>query len=167
LGPIDRAWIERTAETGKLDLWTAQNPEGATLVYHALYREGNRVRSLHLASMHSEAVEKEAQRKIGRASRCLSWNCMLHYQGQGVQVYDLGGWYNGTTDLARLGINKFKKGFGGQVICEYECQKIVTFKGRTVLTAARAFGKLKERRAAKVSTAQINPELTPALEGAE
>src|SRR5437588_4781102 len=110
LGSADRHWVERTAEAGNLDLWAAKSPEGPRLVYHAFYRAPNRVRSIHIASLQVESTSKEAQRKIGRGNRLLVWACMLHYREQGIQVFDLGGWYNGKTDSARLGINKFKEG---------------------------------------------------------
>src|SRR2546421_1045323 len=41
LEPADRHWLARTAEAGNLDLWVANSPEGAPLVYHAVYRDRN------------------------------------------------------------------------------------------------------------------------------
>jgi len=92
------------------------------------YRDRQRVRSLHAASFYAEAGAKEAQRKIGRANRLLIWESMMRYQADGVQIFDLGGWYTGTTNTGLLGVNKFKEGFGGKVVCEYEGEQLKTLK---------------------------------------
>lgn len=147
LGPADRHWLERTAAAGQLELWTAQTPESQRQVYHVLYRDRKRVRSVHMASANSEGLPKEGQRKIGRANRFLVWHCMLHYRDEGIEIFDLGGWYSGSSDKALLGINKFKECFGGKTVCEYEGQRLLTFKAWSAVTAARWLMKLKERRA--------------------
>ena len=162
--PANRKWLARTADAGKLDLWKAIGPDGVPLVYQALYCDRNRVRSIHLASLYAEASGKEAQRKIGRASRCLHWNCMLYYRSNGIGLYDLGGWYNGTEDLARLGINKFKAGFGGKVVCEYEGDKLLTIRAWVAVTAARLWARVRERQSLTGQHHQKTENLTPALE---
>ncbi|HTL58617.1 MAG TPA: hypothetical protein VL361_23225 [Candidatus Limnocylindrales bacterium] len=146
LEPADRHWLERTAAAGHLELWTAQTPERQCQIYHALYRDRKRVRSVHMASVNSEGLQKEAQRKVGRANRLLIWHCMLHYRNEGIEIFDLGGWYNGSSDRALLGINKFKECFGGKTVCEYEGERLLTLKGWSAVTAARWLTKLKERR---------------------
>ncbi|PWU19383.1 MAG: hypothetical protein C5B50_06695 [Verrucomicrobia bacterium] len=164
LEPANRPWLTRTAEAGKLDLWVARDPQGVPLVYHVLYCEPNRVRSMHLASFHAEAAAKEAQRRTGRASRCLHWNCMLHYRESRAQMYDLGGWYSGTSDLARMGINKFKEGFGGRVVCEFEGEQILTTKGWSAVAASRLLQKVKDWRVSRRQTHQPTLPLAPVLE---
>lgn len=146
LGGADRPWLESTAQAGKLDIWTADSSEGERHAYHVFYCDPIRVRSFHAASFYANASTKEAQRKIGRANRLLIWECMLYYQAQGVKTFDLGGWYNGSTDSALLGVNKFKEGFGGQVICEYMGEELKTFKAISAVTAARILRKWKEQR---------------------
>jgi hypothetical protein len=145
LGPADRHWLCRTAEAGKLDLWLAESPENQRLVYHAFYREGIRVRSLHTASLYLELSQKEAQRRIGRANRLLIWESLSRYRTEAIEIYDLGGWYSGTSDTARLGINRFKEGFGGRTICEYEGEQVLTLKAWSAVTTARLWQKLKQR----------------------
>jgi hypothetical protein len=147
LGPADRHWLERTARAGRLDLWAADSPEGHRHAYHVFYKDQPRVRSLLAASFYAEASSKEAQRKIGRANRLLIWECIRHYQTAGVKIFDLGGWYNGTTDTALLGINKFKEGFGGKVIREYEGEHLKTIKAWGAVHTARLLTKWKDRRA--------------------
>jgi hypothetical protein len=145
LGAADRPWLECTAQAGNLDIWAADTPTGERQAYHVFYREEARVRSLHAASFYAQASSKEAQRKIGRANRLLIWESMLHYQAAGLKTFDLGGWYNGSTDSALLGINKFKQGFGGKVICEYMGQQLKTFKAWSAVTTAQIMNKLKEQ----------------------
>jgi hypothetical protein len=147
LGPADRHWLERTAAAGRLELWAAQSPEGQRQVYHAFYRDRKRVRSVHMASVNSEGLPKESQRKVGRANRLLVWDCMLHYRKEGIEIFDLGGWYSGSSDKALLGINKFKESFGGKTVREYEGERLITLKAWSAVTAARWLTKLKERDA--------------------
>lgn len=145
LGAADRPWLECTAQAGNLDIWAADTPTGERQAYHVFYREGHRVRSLHAASFYAHASSKEAQRKIGRANRLLIWESMMHYQSAGLKTFDLGGWYNGSTDSALLGVNKFKQGFGGKVICEYMGQQLKTFKAWSAVTTAQIMNKLKDQ----------------------
>jgi hypothetical protein len=144
LGRADRHWLERTAQAGKLDIWAADTPTGERQAYHVFYCDTSRVRSLHAASFYAHASSKEAQRKIGRANRLLIWECMMHYQSEAVEIFDLGGWYNGTTDSPLLGVNKFKEGFGGKVICEYMGEELKTLKALSAVTTARILKKWKE-----------------------
>jgi hypothetical protein len=145
LDPADRGWLERTAQADSLDIWAADTPAGERQAYHVFYREGERVRSLHAASFYAHASSKEAQRKIGRANRLLIWESMMHYQAAGLKIFDLGGWYNGSTNSGLLGVNKFKQGFGGKVICEYMGQHLKTFKAWSAVTTAKIMNKLKEQ----------------------
>jgi hypothetical protein len=146
LGAADRPWLERTAQAGNLDIWAADTPTGERQAYHVFYREGERVRSFHAASFYAHASSKEAQRKIGRANRLLVWESMMHYQAAGLKIFDLGGWYNGTTDSSLLGINKFKEGFGGKVICEFMGQHLKTLKAWSAVTTAQIMDKLKDQK---------------------
>ena len=82
--------------------------------------------------------------KTNRASCFLIWNTLLRLQKQGVRYFDFGGWYPGAEDIQLLGANAFKKGLGGEVICEYECEQIVSLKGWIILTAARLIERAKE-----------------------
>jgi hypothetical protein len=146
LGPIDRSWLELTAQAGKLEIWAANTSTGERQAYHLFYRDPTRVRGVYAASFHASAATKEAQRKIGRANRLLIWECMMHYRAVGVKIFDLGGWYTGSSDPALLGVNKFKEGFGGKVICEYSGEKLNTLKALGAVRVARILQKLAEQR---------------------
>ena len=155
LPAADRHWLERTAGAGKMDLWAANGTEGERLIFHVFYRDQNRVRSLHNASLQAESGRKEVQRKIGRANRLLIWESMLHYRNEGIELFDLGGWYSGKTDAALLGINKFKQGLGGSVVCEYEGEQLLTLKGWSAVNTARLMEKFKHWRASGKSQAPM------------
>ncbi len=58
---------------------------------------------------------------------------MLLFKRQGLACYDFGGWYAGTDDPIKLGINKFKEEFGGEKVHQYNCEKGVTLKGKLAL----------------------------------
>lgn len=137
LRPLDRGLIESMAAARVLDLSVAKDPQGNALVYHADYRDQRRARELYLPSLYRKLSDSAARNLIGRANRYLTWSNILRYKDQGLTCYDFGGWYPGTTDRARLNTNEFKKGFGGQVVREYECEQILTLKGWLVLKAAK------------------------------
>jgi len=162
LGGADRTWLGRTAEAGALDLWAADDAGGQRVAYHVLYRDPNRVRSFHSVSFHRDACSKEARRVIGRANRLLVWTCMKHYRDAGVQLFDLGGWYNGTTDAALLGINRFKQGFGGKLLGEYQGEIVVSLKARVVKALARLLEKGKRRKSGAVAESGPQVQFEPA-----
>jgi hypothetical protein len=56
-----------------------------------------------------------------------------------LQLFDFGGWYVGS-DPQLLNINEFKRGFGGTVAREYQCEQIRTLKGHIVLGVAKLLG---------------------------
>ena len=137
LQPLDRARIDSMAAAGGLDLSVAKDSRGNALVYHANYRDQHRATELYLPSLYRKLSNSAARNMIGRANRYLIWSDMLRYKEQGLKYFDFGGWYPGTTDQALLKINEFKRGFGGQVMREYRCEKILTLKGWLVLNVAK------------------------------
>ena len=81
---------------------------------------------------------------------------MLRLKEQGVQYFDFGGWYPGTEDIQLLGANAFKRGFGGEIVREYECEQILTLKGWIVLTGARILDRIRARKSG--TNEQVNWE---------
>ena len=143
LSPLDRARLNAMAAAGALDLSVAKDPQGNTLVYHANHRAHHRATELHLPSLYRKASDKPTRNLIGRANRYLTWSDILRYKEQGLKSFDFGGWYVGTTDQALLGINEFKRGFGGQIVCEYEGEQILSLKGWVVLHVAKLLKRIK------------------------
>ena len=143
LSPLNRARTNALAAAGVLDLSVAKDQQGNALVYHANYRNRARATELHLPSLYRKASESATRNLIGRANRYLTWSDMLRYKEQGLKSFDFGGWYPGTTDQALLRINDFKRGFGGQVTREYECEQILSVKGWVVLNTARLLKRIQ------------------------
>jgi len=143
LSPLDRARMNAMAAAGALDLSVAKDPQGNTLVYHANHRNQERATELYLPSLYRKASDSATRNLIGRANRYLTWSDILRYKEQGLKSFDFGGWYAGTTDQALLRINEFKRGFGGQVVREYQGEQIVSVKGWLVLKIARLLKRIK------------------------
>jgi len=142
LAPLNRPRMESMATAGVLDLTVARDPQGNALVYHANYHDRRRATSMELPSLYRQMADSTERNLISRANRYLTWSDILRYQRAGLEVFDFGGWYQGT-DPAMLTINDFKRGFGGQVVREYECEQILTFKGRVVLAVAAVLNRAK------------------------
>jgi len=137
LRPLDRARIDGMVAAKGLDLSVAKDANGNALVYHANYRNHQRATELYLPSLYRKLASSAARNAVGRANRLLVWSDILRYKEQGLKYFDFGGWYPGSTDQALLKINEFKRGFGGQVMREYRCEKILTLKGWLVLNVAK------------------------------
>jgi hypothetical protein len=154
LQPLNRTRLNAMAAVGALDLSVANDPQGNALVYHANYRNHERATELYLPSLYRNASESATRNMIGRANRYLTWSDILRYKEQGLKSFDFGGWYAGTTDSALLRINDFKRGFGGQVIREYECEQILTLKGWVVLNTAKLLKRARLLRSAPKAQAR-------------
>src|SRR6266404_8230149 len=136
LGPLDRPYLDQLAKDGALELSWAKDQKGNVLAYHAYYRNCHRSCLLHTVSLYQTLAESAARNAMSRANRYLFWCDMMRHRDQGLKVFDFGGWYPGDTDQGLLAINRFKEGFGGKVVREYNCEQILSLKGWVVLTAA-------------------------------
>lgn len=166
LSPLNRPLMESLAAAGLLDLSVAKDAEGTALVYHANYRDANRATQLELPSLYPKFTDKARRNFISRANRYLTWTNILRYKEQKLRAFDFGGWHLGN-DPAMLSINDFKRGFGGRVLREYQCEQILTLKGQVVLCAARLLGQaksLKARRLAPVVSCEKSfPRVQPSV----
>jgi len=143
LSPMDRCRLNGLATAGILGLSVAKDIQGHALVYHAYCRSSARTSLLFSASRFRELADSAARNAIGRANRYLTWMDMLRAKEQGLEHFDFGGWYPGNTDKSLLQINEFKKGFGGRVVREYECEQILSVRGWVVLTVAAMLNRAK------------------------
>jgi hypothetical protein len=153
LPALNRARFESLAATGVMDISSAKDPQGNVLVYHANYCDGRRATQLEMPSLYRSLPQSAARNFSGRANRYLTWSNILRYKAQGLQFFDFGGWHLGS-DAEMLSINDFKRGFGGQVVREYQCEQVLTLKGRLVLYAA----KLLEQAKPVLNEPALNPE---------
>lgn len=158
--PLNHRRMESMAAAGALDLSAAIDPQGNVLVYHLNYFDSQRATALESPSLYRTLSESADRNLVGRANRYLTWAILLRYQEQGLKCFDFGGWYSGSTDHKRLGINRFKEGFGGKVVREYQCEQILTWKGWMVLRAAELFARMKSYLTKSVEPATCRqPEL--------
>lgn len=136
LPELDRTELDQLARSGALEISVAKDHGSKPLAYHAYYRGPNRSRLLHSASLYRELDDSAARNAIGRANRYLFWSDILRHREQGLKYFDFGGWYPGNTNQALLDVNRFKEGFGGCVVREFNCEQIRSLKGWIVLNAA-------------------------------
>ena len=134
--PLQRPRLEGMAAAGVLDFAVAKDPNGDVLVYHANYRDKERVSGLYSISLFRKLDDSAARNKISRANCLLTWTDFMHYKELGARSYDFGGWHQQGTDPAMVSVNRFKTNFNGRVLHEYQCEKILTLKGWIFLRAA-------------------------------
>lgn len=92
--------------------------EGKPVVCHSylLDTQLKIVRLLHSASVIHNSEDKAFRGIVGRANRYLHHKDMLHFKEKGYLKYDFGGYAFNTNNTSLQGINKFKDGFGGDLI---------------------------------------------------
>jgi len=128
---LDRNRLEVLAKAGMVALSAALTPDGTPLVWHAYICPWGqrRVRCDLSASIQAGPDQGDLRNLVGRANRLLHYQDMVALRTEGITCYDFGGWYPGTDDLKRLNINRFKEGFGGTVVREYETEQPLTRLG--------------------------------------
>lgn len=96
--------------------------DNVTKVMHAYLVDSaiHRTRLLYSASQHLSSTSTSERAIIGRMNRYLHLQDMLYFKELNYKVYDMGGYAFETKDEALLNINKFKDGFGGSLVCEYD-----------------------------------------------
>lgn len=101
---------------------TAAVHNGVDLVMHSYLvdKEASVVRLLHSASDFRSATTNELKSVIGRANRRLHWMDMQRFKADGFSIYDFGGFAVNHVDDELAKINEFKRGFGGEVVEQYE-----------------------------------------------
>lgn len=157
--PLNWGRIQSMAAAARLDLSVAKDAQGKALVYHANYHDSERATSLESPSLYRTLSDSGARNLIGRANRYLTWANILRYKGRQLKCFDFGGWYPGKTDQERLDINCFKAGFGGTVVREYQCERILTLKCWLVLRVASLLERMKSFSSRPGKTvADIPPE---------
>ena len=132
---VGRAQLSALLASGKLALSTARSPQGDILAAHAYVLSAGRARLTHSASLFRLEADSSARGRIGRANRLLHWEDLLVLHEAAVGLYDLGGWYRGTSDEALLKINSFKREFGGRIVREWSSFRAASAIGSLYLTA--------------------------------
>jgi hypothetical protein len=155
--PFERAWINQIFAAGALDIAAARDPAGNVLAYHLVYLTRRRARQLIAISPYRPAPSAAWRNVVSRANCFIHWKNFLTYREKGIECFDFGGWHQGKTDIRLLGINRFKAGFGGRVVREFDCEQPVTLKGWFGLNLARALARLNHTRPTHHSTSRNRP----------
>jgi len=117
LAPVPHTRLRAYFESDSVLL--ARALEGTrTLVWHVNATAQPYVTLMYSASQFRSGDE-EFKKLVGRANRRLHWEELLHFKRAGFRTFDFGGWYAGSTDTARLAINRFKEEFGGAKVLEF------------------------------------------------
>lgn len=113
LAQLNMRLLEQLQAQGRLSLTVSRCELGHPMSWHVYVVRGERARLLHsiTASTGEGAIRDRSY--VGRANRLHHWKDITRFMGAGLTIYDLGGWYSGSTDSAKMGINKFKESFGG------------------------------------------------------
>jgi hypothetical protein len=133
LPTISRRLIQAYASEGALRITSAHDPQRQCVVWHSYLQVTSRVRLLHSVSTHRSSNNPTIRAMYGRANRFLHWQDIEWFKKLGLTTYDLGGWYSGFSDSDRLAINAFKKQFGGTTVREYNCRRVLTWRGWMML----------------------------------
>jgi hypothetical protein len=132
---LDRGLLDMLAGAGMLALSTAVTADGTLQAWHAYicHRQQGRARCDLSKAAQVDPEDAERRNLMGRLNRLLHFQDMLALREAGFKQYDFGGWYAGTEDPKRLNINRFKEGFGGAVVREYDFMEPVTWLGHGYL----------------------------------
>ena len=140
----DRHWLARAAEAGQLTLSCACC-RGERLVWHAHLRAGCTVQLAHSVSLY-RGTRDDYRSLIARANRWLHWRDMLAFKAAGLLQYDWGGMFDPEVTAEEIGINRFKRTFGGRPVLGYVCAVPVTLRGRMWLLVRGALRRREPRR---------------------
>ncbi|MDZ8050459.1 MAG: hypothetical protein RMX68_010075 [Aulosira sp. ZfuVER01] len=133
LKKINRTILKSRADSGLIDISQIKSNDGNPLIWHTYYRNKECAYLLHSASLKNDS-DTSYQSMLGRANLYHHWQDILRFKNAGISKYDFGGWYTGNTDNQKLGINKFKEKFGGEVVKRYNCARPITLKGQLYLS---------------------------------
>jgi len=142
----NRQRLEIYSRAGLLDLSTVASNAGTTLTWQSFIVDKQRARYLHGAAAPPNHPSP-SRSLVARANRLHHRNNMLRFKEAGVAVYDMGGWYDGKEDPKKLGINRFKEGFGGRVSKSFNYEIALSLKGKLYLELRRRYVDLALLRA--------------------
>ena len=147
LGPSYRQWLLAACKARQLAL-TSASRNSETLVWPAYVTCGKAARLQYSGSCFRNR-ESHYHARVGRANRWLHWKDMLRFKEMGIERYDWGGLFEDESAPERAGINSFKRDFGGQQVCTYNCTVPTTVRGRIYLPLRGAWHRWKSARSAE------------------
>lgn len=147
--------LKALAADGRLVISQVVEDRGSPLVWHAYLVAPARVRLLHSVSALRGISETARRSMLGRANRFHHWNDILFFQERGFQNYDFGGWYSGQSDAKGLSLNRFKEGFGGEIVVGYNGICGLSFAGKA---AVWLYSHMRQRTILETNTSSGVPQ---------
>lgn len=106
--------LKKLADNGALTITYMTDFDFNTIYAYRVYvTDGEMVMTLYSASNTNLAMTPVMKRRLSEANRNLMWKNILRFKEKGVKIFDMGG----LTDEPY--IQKFKMGFGGNVVTVY------------------------------------------------
>jgi FemAB family len=136
LPPLSAGRLELHRSNGTLTLSRVAS-QGEVLVWHASIRFATTATLNSSASLY-RGKEAEFRSMVGRANRLLHHRDMLYFKANGCSAYDFGGWYDGSSDEEKLGINQFKEKFGGVKNLSYNVVQYRTRRAKLLKAIRKA-----------------------------
>lgn len=144
--PFERDWLEQLRQAGRLEVSAASDAAGNVLAYHLVFLTPGRARQILAISPHRAVPDVAWRGAVSRANCFIHWFNFLDFKAREIPCFDFGGWYTGSTNIQFLGINRFKQGFGGKVVMEFDGEQPVTVRGWILLTAAQMLARVRRAR---------------------
>ncbi len=135
LRPSDGAWLQGACDANRFAIATVWR-EREPLVRHG-YVVGGKTILLHCSASLFRKHDPEYRSLIARANRWLHWRSMLYFAEHGATHYDWGGLFEDESTPDRVGINRFKKEFGGKPVRRFDCLVARSARGRVRLGIKR------------------------------
>ncbi|MDI3325736.1 peptidoglycan bridge formation glycyltransferase FemA/FemB family protein [Pontibacterium granulatum] len=118
-GDLDRYWDLAAAG----NLYTCHY-RGQLIAGLLTLQDDMQARWLLSGSLRLSVDDKQMTMISGLANRLLVWEALLDAKQQGIQLFDLGGYYNGDDQSnPEYRIARFKKGFGGKPTEQFKYSK--------------------------------------------
>lgn len=97
--------------------------EGKAVVMHShlVDWQTSVARLFHPASHFRQESDSQRRNLTGRAKRLLHLEDMKLFRDRGIKMHDFGGYAYQKDEKEKILINKFKDGFNGELLLEYEC----------------------------------------------
>lgn len=90
-------------------------------------KENKIVRLLYSVSTIHNLEDKQRRKNIGFINKFLHWQAMSYLKKNNFYVFDWGGYSNDPNNKVLVGIDKFKKSFGGEIVEIYDYYSIPFF----------------------------------------
>ncbi len=119
--------LKAYAEYNELYISTISTNDNTILSWRVHISSNKRARALVSNSFYHNG-DKDFRNLIGRASRLMRWKDISYFKNHGFNIYDFGGWYNGSEDKKKLSINQYKESFSKEKDKSYNYTVNITWK---------------------------------------